>query len=322
MKNLIGFLAIVIIIAGCTEKSSTYIPRIEGAYLGQKPPGSTPEIFAPNIVSTGFDELFGTFTPNGKEFYYIQAGPPIWTINIIKQENGKWLKPQVAEFSGSYTSKFCLSPDGNEVILTSFRHKEESDEEVIFPTAWIVKRTNQGWTEPSYLEGLDSAFAPSISENKNIYFFKVGEKHQDLYVSKYNNGEYETPVNLGDSINSHQDEADPYIAPDESYILWNSNRENGTGIYISFKRKDGLWTKAKNVGENINSLAPVNVGSVSPDGKYIFLFSNKYHFSDYRYKEITYEEKMRILNSPGNGSIDIYWVDASIIEKQKPKYIE
>ncbi len=38
------------------------------------------------------------------------------------------------------------------------------------------------------------------------------------------------------------------------------------------------------------------------------------------YSEIplTYKGKLKILNSPGNGSADIYWVDAKIIEKLKP----
>jgi len=30
---------------------------------------------------------------------------------------------------------------------------------------------------------------------------------------------------------------------------------------------------------------------------------------------ITYEKKLQILNAPGNGNSDIYWVDAKIIEK-------
>lgn len=290
-------------------------------YLNQTPPKDKPEIFAPGIVSTGHDELFGSFTPDGKEFYYIQAGVPYWTINVIKKNKGKWQIPELAEFSDQYISKFCLAPDGNSIILTSFCNNTRTEESRI-TTCWNVKRQEEGWSKPMYIHGIDSAFAPSIATNGNLYFFKVREKHQDLYVAKYKNGIYEKPVNLGDSINSIKDEADPYIAPDESYILWNSNREEGRGIYISYKRKDGLWTKAKNIDENINSLAPNNVGSVTPDGKYIFLFSNKYHFNDFNHKQISYKEKLDILNSPGNGSVDIYWVSAEVIENLKPKYLK
>jgi hypothetical protein len=33
---------------------------------------------------------------------------------------------------------------------------------------------------------------------------------------------------------------------------------------------------------------------------------------------LTYERKLKILNSPGNGSSDIYWVNAKIITELKP----
>lgn len=320
MKQLLTVFISCFILFACAEKTENYFNEIEGQYFGQKPPGNIPEIFAPGIISTGFDELFGTFTPNGKEFYYILAGNPYWTINVVKQKNDKWLKPEIASFSDQYISKFCLSPDAQKVILTSFCNDKRTKEKKI-TTSWFVDRTENGWAVPQYIEGLDSAFAPSIAQNGNLYFFKVGEEHQDLYYSEFKNGVYQTPINMGDSINSLQNEADPFIAPDESFILWNSNRNEGEGIYVSFKRSDGTWTKAKNIGKEINDIAPVNVASISPDGRYIFLFSNKYHFTDYRYKEISYEEKMSILNSPGNGSIDIYWVSAKIIEELKPSNI-
>lgn len=319
MKNLILLFIAATILFGCANEE--YFEGISGEYLGQKPPGKIPEIFAPNIVSTGFDEQFGTFTSDLKEFYYIIAGPPDWTINVIKQKNGKWLKPQTAEFSVPYTSKFCISPNGKKVILTSIRAKKRTDILPKYTTAWFCEKTNDGWTEATYIEHLDSAFAPNLALNGTMYFHKIGY-NKDIYLSKYINGTYTKPINLGDSINSLQDDVDPFIAPDESFLIFSSNRDSGTGIYISYKRNDGLWTKAKSLGEEINSINPVNVGSVSPDGKYIFLFSNKYHFNEFNNKRISYDEKLKIIKSPGNGSIDIYWVDASIIQELKPTYIK
>jgi hypothetical protein len=48
---------------------------LEGAYLGQKPPGMVPEIFAPGYISTEKRELNSVFTPNGKEFYFAISIP-------------------------------------------------------------------------------------------------------------------------------------------------------------------------------------------------------------------------------------------------------
>ena len=43
---------------------------------------------------------------------------------------------------------------------------------------------------------------------------------------------------------------------------------------------------------------------------------------NYSKTPLSYEEKCKILNSPGNGNSDIYWADAKIIEDLKPNYLK
>ena len=93
--------------------------------------------------------------------------------------------------------------------------------------------------------------------------------------------------------------AHPFIAADESYIIWDSENEGGYGavdLYISFKQQDGSWGAAINFGDKINTDGPDSGGYVSPDGKYFF-FNRK----------ISHEDS------------DIFWVDAQIIESLKTK---
>ena len=88
----------------------------------------------------------------------------------------------------------------------------------------------------------------------------------DIYYSKFVNGEYTKPVNLGPTINSNNGESMPYIAPDESYILfYRIALQRGT-LYISFKAKDGQWMEPKKI-DQINGY----VGAiVTSDGNYLF----------------------------------------------------
>jgi hypothetical protein len=158
-----------------------------------------------------------------------------------------------------------------------------------------------------------------MAANGNLYFFSGPQGKQDLFVSEYIDGRYTDLVNLGDAVNSEQDEADPFVAPDESYLLFSSNRREGDGIYICFKKSDGSWTPAESLGPTINSIGPVNVGSVTPDGKYIFLFSIKRFHKRWSEKPLSYKDKLKILNGPGNGSIDIFWVSADVIYELKRK---
>jgi len=63
----------------------------------------------------------------------------------------------------------------------------------------------------------------------------------------------------------------PFIAPDESYLLFSSYRlNNQQDIFISFRLSDGTWTEAYNLGETINLDRGERFPAVSPDGKYLF----------------------------------------------------
>jgi len=50
------------------EKSKGF-PVLKGPYLGQIPPGKTPEIFAPGIVSTGMSESAIAVSSDGNEIF-------------------------------------------------------------------------------------------------------------------------------------------------------------------------------------------------------------------------------------------------------------
>lgn len=191
---------------------------------------------------------------------------------------------------------------------------------------WIVKRRANGWNKPKIIKSLENNGGyPSLANNGNLYFFDTRDDclgKIDIYVSKCINGRYAEPENLGSSINSDYNELDAFIAPDESYIIFGSDRPDGFGSgdnFISFQCKDGTWSKALNMGKPINSNAVDYCPTVTPDGKYFFFASTRKTFQSYSEKPITYKDKIRIINSPGNGSSDIYWVDAKIIEKLRQK---
>src|SRR5438132_12159290 len=78
-----------------------------------------PELFAPGIISTDLDESCGSFSPDGQTFCFVRRGayttsPPISIICFSEFRNGKWSRPEVASFSGTYLddSPYC-SPNGN-----------------------------------------------------------------------------------------------------------------------------------------------------------------------------------------------------------------
>ncbi len=290
-------------------------PALSGPYLGQKPPGMTPEIFAPGIISTGYDEFKAVFSPDGKELYYQLWGAPYPVILMMEEKNGRWTKPRVAPFSGHIIEGFDISPDGKKMYICSNRQLDGTFDPSVSGNTWVSEKNNNRWGELYPLR--ESLYGyPAVAENGNFYF----STNSDIWFSKFVDGEYKEREKLGDGVNTEEfSEEDLFIAPDESYLLF-CRYDDGLGswdIFVSFRNVDGSWTKAKNMGEPINSNESDVYPFVTSDGRYLFFSSRRTTYKNYSETPIFYEEKMQILNSPGYGSQDIYWVDAKILDNYR-----
>ena len=267
-------------------------PTLEKPYLGQKPPCLIPEVFAPDIVSTEHYEYSGTFTPDMKEFYFIRSGGKYKksTFVVFQYKNNQWRESVVSKWVGQP----MFSSDGNTMHLG----------------ARYMERTKTGWSELEYLEApfkdTDDMFIMRLSSSANgtYYFDTYNENKPDFPIrySRFIDGKYEKPEALSKVINTGTQLNHPFIAPDESYLIWDAKREDGYGssdIYISFKQQDGSWGAAINLGDKINTGAWEASASVTPDGKYLFFNRN--------------------MGTDNYENVDIFWVDAQIIETFRPK---
>jgi len=168
------------------------------------------------------------------------------------------------------------------------------------------EREQNGWSE---LKELGPPFKDllimrmSASQNGTLFFDTYDANDTDFPIrySRLINGKYESPQVLEKSINTAIKNINhPFIAPDESYLIWDAVREEGYGssdIYISFKQEYGTWGDALNLGEKVNSDAWEASASVTPDGKYLF-FNRNMGSQDYE-------------------NVDIFWIDAKIIQDLK-----
>jgi hypothetical protein len=287
------------------DSSPQKFPVLKGKYLGQKRPGPKPEVFAKGIVSTQFGEHGSlTISPDGKEIYWgvmLESQGSGGTIAVLtaKMEGETWTPPRMASFSKGFEIKNdvpFISPDGRRLFFHSSRPIRPGSKEVK-ENVWIVDKTPGGWAEPKALgeavNRMNLRWQSTVSRKGTLYFASTesdGLGGSDIYLSRFEEGKYAKPVNLGAPVSSSLIESGPFIAPDESYIIFD---RQGEGLVISYRDKEGKWTKPKNLGPAINyrgAQAPY----VSPDGKYLFF------------------------NSGRNRNYDIYWADASFIEEWRP----
>ncbi len=290
------------------RKGAGASPLLQGPYLGQKPPGIIPEIFAPGIISTDKTEYTPAFTPEQDECLYTVFLPSQrHVIMRCRKIDGIWQAPEPAPFCGSTNdADLTLSPDGSKALFWSDRPlaageaKDDAD-------LWISIKKNGEWKPAQWLAGAinnqDWQIAPTETAAGTLYFasyryyckdYIENLGQMDLYRSIPVNGAYGAPENLGKPVNTAHHEKEPFVAPDEGYLIFTSDRPGGFGdcdLYISFKKENGSWSQPLNMGEAINSAKWEGVPIVSPDGKYLFFSSDR------------------------SGDSDVYWLDASIIKK-------
>lgn len=286
MKSILPAMFILCSAMGVSSVSHSQdeLPVLEGPYIGQKPPGLTPEVFAPGIVSTEHRDWGGSFTPDMKEYYFARRNNKSGKTSrfVFKSENNRWHESEVEPRVGG-----SISPDGK-TMYSGNRYRE---------------RTYDGWSE---LKSLGSPFEDIrimrlTASLKGTYVFDEATRDGNgvLRYSRLVNGKREAPRPFSKEINTGKWTAHPFIAPDESYIIWDSERDGGYGdsdMYISFLQQDGSWGAAINFGDKINTDAEDGGGYVTPDGKYLFFCKR--------------------CSPPG---FEIMWVDAQIIETLRPK---
>ena len=341
MKNI---LALVVILAvafvGCdsnTEEQTSDTPVLEGPYLGMKPPRDVPELFAPGIVSDVYWEHSGAvFTPDGKELFWSKAinegrTPRIIVVLHMKQENGVWTQPELAPFNlAPYNHINSISPDGKRLYFISEQGEQPSK-------AWVVDKTENGWSEPRLLR-LNRIDNPGSEVNEvhetrsgNLYLtgpLDTMPQGRGIVRSRFVDGKYQEYESLGPNVNfPHNDpfpNHSPTVDPDERFVIFVSRRPGGYGtqdLYISYRQSDDTWGSAINLGPKINTIGTGNSWpQLSPDGKYLFFvgYTQPYNENDIKEKKYTYAELIEIQESIMNGWENIYWVNTSFVEKLKP----
>lgn len=242
----------------------------------------TPKLFAEGIVETAADEYNPTFLPDDKTVYFTRRADRKGNEAIMFSElkNGKWTAPRTAEFSGKFYDKEPFaSPDGKRIFFASTRANGR-DAKNNFDIWFVEKTSGGGWSEAKNAganvnsSGYDNY--PSVAKDGTLYFGskREGSREIDLFRSRLVNGEYQKAENLGNVVNTVATEADPFVAPDQSYLIFCSDRDGGAGegdLYVSFNRK-GAWTAPQSLGAIINTAVYEYTPYVSPDGK-TFYFS-------------------------------------------------
>lgn len=162
-------------------------------------------------------------------------------------------------------------------------------------------------------------YYPTLADNGTIYFGSTrdsGKGGSDIYRCALVNGQHAAAENLGDSINTVDNEFEPFIAPDESYLIFMATIPQGLtngDLYFS-NNIDGQWSKAEKLPAPFNSTGTEWSPKVTRDGQYFFFSSARSTQSNSPPKTETIEQLTKRLRHAGNGLADVYQVDFSAVK--------
>lgn len=266
------------------DRGEPKFPVLTGPYMGQKLPGRTPEIFALGLVAAKYAFHGGvSFSPDGREAYWsVQDYGGAMASLESRLVDGRWTiaKPMSFVVIGQSDDVPFPSPDGQKLYFVSNRPLEKGrpgGKENI----WVMERSGSDWSEPRPLPPVVNAmnmhWQVSVDMKGNLYFGAREEGGQgfglqDVYRSKFENGTYAKPENLGAAINGPGFEHSPFIASDGSYLIFSKSNPQARvdSLFISFLKPDGTWTPARDLNSVMRYRNRSMCPWVTPDGKYLF----------------------------------------------------
>jgi len=276
-------------------------PKLTGPCLGQKPPGLTPEIFAPGVVSKDGIQMKLTMTANGSEILYTERDPATNAASfIIRSRAGEsWSEPLVLPYSKEYTDiEPSLSPDGMRILFVSNRPASGEGEPGKIPDIWMAEKITDQWGRPVRLgppiftdDPADIEAHPAFLPDGGIYFMRQNGKTRRLFKAARRGDGFAEPVAipLNEDLLAEQFSG-PCFSPDGRTLLMHSRKEGGFGnwdLYVAFKDESGGWSELKNLGPDVNTDKQESSPTFSSNGQYL-LFTRE---------------------------TDIYWVSAEILDK-------
>jgi hypothetical protein len=277
------------------------LPELRGPYLGQQPPAAGTEVFAAGILkpAEGFHSSV-VFNAAGNLACWTEMGG---TTYCSTQIDGLWSPPEALPFDPEYGVGEPMFADDDQRLYYLSRRPLEHDP-VERERIWYVERAPSGWSTPRVIDDVVAAHPThwqfSFTADGDLYFTSEAagvRGAQDIYVARRRGNSFDAPESIGDRVNSDLREFCPFVAPDESYLMFARTvpEERGrSDLFISFRDADGTWTEPVNMGDAVNSLHNETSPVVTPDGRYLFF--------------------LRV--SPDVN--DVYWIDAGVIDALRP----
>ncbi|MBS1772972.1 MAG: PD40 domain-containing protein [Bacteroidetes bacterium] len=180
----------------------------------------------------------------------------------------------------------CISGDGHYLFFMRCDNHSENGWDQGGCDLFMAYTADSIWSTPenfgATINGPGYEGMPSLSpDNRELYFVsdrEGGYGGLDIWMSRFENGLWQIPRNLGPEVNTLGNETAPFIHIDNNTLYFVSDGHPGMGgndIYFCRRINDTTWAKPQNIGYPINTSNDENSLCVTIDGKRIYFASDR-----------------------------------------------
>lgn len=289
-----------------------------------------PQVFAPGVISGPANDAAATFSPDGRTVHFFRSNGEDYDIMVSQFDGTHWSSPRIASFSGHWRDlEPAMAPDGSYLIFASSRPIDGSGKPIDGHWGgklhagrgghlWRVDREGTGWSTPVLLSETvnhwDSTFSPAVARDGSVYFMAATGKqgHFQLWCAAFRNGAYQPPRVLPFSAGEWGG-VDPAIAPDQSFIVFASNRPptpaNGSDVFIAFRDGDGRWSEPVDLRPVIGNTDGVDELRLGPDGHTLYFATGQVVAPAYPKSLAGSARGLQAMQAWNNGKDNIWKVD-------------
>ncbi len=188
--------------------------------------------------------------------------------------------------TSSHESAQMISADGHYLFFSRCDNRSENGWDRGGCDLYMAYTGDSVWSVPQSFGATINTPAyegmPCLSaDNRELYYVSDrpdGYGGLDIWVSRFENGLWQEPRNLGPEINTKGDETAPFLHADNSTLYFSSNGHTGIGgsdIYFCRRTGDTNWSAIQNLGYPINTSANENSISLTVDGRKAYLSSDR-----------------------------------------------
>ena len=244
-------------------------------------------------VNTDYPELFPSVTTDTSTLYFTRR------VNNMDEDFyqayadscGGWFyalnmgsPPNTPDQESAQT----ISADGHYLFFTRCENRSEDGWAEGGCDMFMAYRVapDSDWTVPqpfgSTINTTDYEGMPALSpDNRELYFVSDrpgGYGGYDIWISRFEDGLWQQPVNAGPNVNTAGNETAPFIGMDNKTLYFTSDGwpgMGGTDLFMARKTGDTTWGHATNLGYPINSACDEQSECVTNDGATLYFASDR-----------------------------------------------